>query len=112
MAIGADVLHLLTVYWIGRDARRSAHNPATAGERSTVGLSGRTTAPQISTPGASHPEANQALILWWPATVDGLAVERVVEREAAKSQGNQRYGCDPPCYLCRSRHGSEGACLS
>jgi len=49
MAIGADVLHVLTVYWIGRDARRSAQYPATAGERNTVGLSGRTTAPQIST---------------------------------------------------------------
>lgn len=29
-------------------------------------------------------------------------VEWVVEREAAKSQCNQGFRCDPPCCLCRS----------
>ena len=50
-----------------------------------------------------------ALVLRWPATVDGWAVERVVEREAAKFQCNQRYRCDPVCCLCRSCHRCEEA---
>jgi hypothetical protein len=58
------------------------------------------------------PGTNPALIPRWPATADGMAVERVVEREAVKFQCNQRFMCDPPCHLCRSCHRCEEACLS
>jgi hypothetical protein len=39
-------------------------------------------------------------------------VERVVEREAAKFQCNQRSRRDPSCYLCRSGYGCRVAGLS
>ncbi len=39
-------------------------------------------------------------------------VERVMERQAAEFQCNQRYSCEPPCCLCRPGYGCEEADLS
>ena len=39
-------------------------------------------------------------------------VERLVERQAAKSQCNQCFRCGPSCYLCRSSHESRRPGLS
>ena len=56
MAIGADVLHLLTVYWIGAETRvgRLIY-PATAGERSTVSSSAADDGTPDLTPGSVTP---------------------------------------------------------
>ena len=54
-------------------------------------------------------QEDRVRLLRWPATVDGLAVERVVERQPAKFQCNQRFRCDPPCHLCRSCYRCEEA---
>jgi hypothetical protein len=35
------------------------------------------------------------------------AVERVMERQGAKFQCNQRFGYDPPWHLCKSGYGCE-----
>ena len=43
------------------------------------------------------------------AVVNGRAVERVVERDAARIECKQRFGCDSLCYLCRLRHECEVA---
>ena len=40
--------------------------------------------------------------------VDGWPWERVVEREAAEFQCNQRFRCGPPGSLCRLWHECEG----
>jgi hypothetical protein len=51
----------------------------------------------------------------WPGHRGGPAgspawfAERVVERQAAEFQCNQRYSCEPPCSLCRPGHGREEA---
>ena len=54
-------------------------------------------------------ESKSSLPPRWSATVDGPPVERVVERQAAKFQCNQRFRCDPPCYLRRSCYRCEEA---